>query len=202
MSLFRACRALLQRIRGIRGSKESGGPADGEQWREAFAVAFSGLVLDKPPTSTLVESLPSETHEHILSARFDEIEARIFDLWLVSNALRRSIRHIPRVELLAILDAGHFEVFRQLISAGMSEEQIMTLQHRLAQRYAEYDDAYAAFWNGEQNWMFPFARLVTSRVFRHETSDLRVAATLALAVVNPTVISIGKAFGDFKPPTK
>jgi len=198
---MRIFKSLFRALRGRTGLKETREPTAGEQWREAFAVAFSVLVLEKTPISSLVEALPPETRDEVMSTGFDEVEARIFDLWLVSHALRRSVKHITQPDLLSILDAGHLEVYRQLLGGGMAEDQIMTLQRCLAQRYAEYDDAYGRFWAGEENWMLPLARIVTSYVFRRESSNARVAATLALAVVNPTVISIGKTFGEFRPPT-
>lgn len=197
MSLFTA---LFARVRRRRGRDQIRDLAQDGRWREAFAIAFSGLVLEKSPISTLVETLPPETRDELLSTSFDEIEARIFDLWLVSHALRRSVKHIPRPDLLSVLDAGHLEVYRELIAAGMREDEIMTLQHRLAQRYAEYDVAYGRFWAGDDNLMFALSRLVTSRVFHQETTSARVVATLAHLVVTPKVMSIAKTFAEFKPP--
>jgi cytochrome P450 len=198
MNLFAS---LFKKLRGASRARWSQEPPAYEQWRQALSSGFSGLVLERPAIETLLASLPSETRQSVLSTGFDEIEARVFDLWLVSYALRRSLKHIARPELLAALDGGHLEVYRQLISRGMSEAQVMTLQGRLAQRYAEYDDAYAASLDGEQRQTFSFARLVTLHVFLHATEDARVAATLATAIVNSTVISIGEAFGDLKSPS-
>jgi hypothetical protein len=191
-------KSLVERMLGRSGSP--GG--SGDDWREAFAITFSGMVLDKPSVATLMESLPSDSRKALTASPDDKIEALAFDLWLVSHALRRSVRHISKPELASLLDAGHLEVYRQLLAGGMPEAQIMALQGCLAQRYAEYDDAYAGFWARKRDWMLPFARLVTSRIFGREIGDIQVASTLALVVVNPTVLSIAQSFGDFRPPAR
>jgi hypothetical protein len=83
----------------------------------------------------------------------------------------------------------------------MTESEIMDLQRRLPQRYTEYDDAYSGFWAKDDKWMFLFSRVVTSYIFQRESTDARVAATLA-AIVNSGVVSIAEVFGDYKPPSR
>ncbi|HEX9870114.1 MAG TPA: hypothetical protein VGC99_16270 [Candidatus Tectomicrobia bacterium] len=191
--------SFIQKLRRKARAGDLSG-ADEGNWREAFAVAFRGLVLEQSAISYLLEKIPPETQKE-LRAGFDQIEARIFDLWLVSHALRRSVKHVAKADLFAVLDLGHLEVYRNLVASGMTEQQVMDLQDRLPPRYSEYDNAYAGFWIEDADrgkWMFQFARLVTAHVFGQETTDIRVALMLA-TIVNNKVIAIGQTFGEFRP---
>jgi hypothetical protein len=190
--------SLKQRLR--QPAKSQPALTGQDDWREAFALTISALVLEKPSIAELLERLPPETAKE-LSNRLNILEARIFDLWRVSHALRRSMKHIPQAELFTLLDAGHLNVYWYLLQAGMTESEIMDMQRLLPQRYTEYDDAYSGFWAKDDKWMFRFSRVVTSYIFQRESTDARVAATLA-AIVNSGVVSIAQVFGDYKPPSR
>ena len=157
---------------------------------------LTGFAIDNGLSRQIIQRLP----EAEALGLPHEIEARLFDLWIVREALIRRAYGLSDEHIQSLIDGFHWESYRQFMAQGLSTRDLKELQARLRDRYTQYSEALTPVLRGGTKPPLTFARTVARNLFDRETRDPVVAIRL-VGSVTAALFSISDALKDVLPRT-